>query len=140
MPTISPDAIDRTSLALSVRQPYVTRILNGTKRFEYRSQPTNVRGRVLLYASATIDYDSMADEELPPPEPPTKVAQAFRALSTPRSTTEHDAQASTSPAPARRASSSPAPAEGWQSPWGRWGCCCSADLRFRSSHAEDASR
>lgn len=73
MPTISPDAIDRTSLALSVRQPYVTRILNGTKRFEYRSQPTNVRGRVLLYASATIDYDSMADEELPPPEPPTKV-------------------------------------------------------------------
>lgn len=73
MPIISPDAIDRTSLALSVRQPYVTRILNGTKRFEYRSRPTNVRGRVLLYASATIDYDEMDDDELQLPDPRTKV-------------------------------------------------------------------
>lgn len=37
--------------ALSVRQPYVEQILRGTKKIEYRSTPTSIRGRVLLYAS-----------------------------------------------------------------------------------------
>lgn len=37
--------------AISVRQPYAELILSGEKRFEYRSRPTNIRGRVLLYAS-----------------------------------------------------------------------------------------
>lgn len=37
--------------ALSVRQPYVEQILRGTKTIEYRSTPTTIRGRVLLYAS-----------------------------------------------------------------------------------------
>jgi hypothetical protein len=31
--------------ALSVRQPYADQIMRGTKRIEYRSRPTKVRGR-----------------------------------------------------------------------------------------------
>jgi hypothetical protein len=38
-------------LALSVRQPYADQIMRGTKRIEYRSRPTRVRGRVYIYAS-----------------------------------------------------------------------------------------
>jgi hypothetical protein len=37
--------------ALSIRQPYAEQILRGTKRFEYRSRPTAIRGRVYIYAS-----------------------------------------------------------------------------------------
>jgi ASCH domain len=37
--------------AISIRQPYVEQILRGTKRAEYRSRPTKVRGRVYLYAA-----------------------------------------------------------------------------------------
>ena len=37
--------------ALSIRQPYVEQILRCTKRFEYRSRPTTIRGRVYIYAS-----------------------------------------------------------------------------------------
>jgi len=37
--------------ALSIRQPYVERIMRGEKTIEYRSQPTKVRGRVYIYAS-----------------------------------------------------------------------------------------
>ncbi|MBS0265835.1 MAG: ASCH domain-containing protein, partial [Planctomycetes bacterium] len=37
--------------ALSVRQPWAEQILRGDKTAEYRSQPTNVRGRVYIYAS-----------------------------------------------------------------------------------------
>lgn len=40
-----------TGLALSIRQPYVEQILQGTKLFEYRSFPTHKRGRVMVYAS-----------------------------------------------------------------------------------------
>jgi hypothetical protein len=40
--------IDR---AISIRQPYVELILRGEKREEYRSRPTNIRGRVYLYAA-----------------------------------------------------------------------------------------
>ena len=32
--------------AISIRQPYVELILTGKKRYEYRSTPTNMRGRV----------------------------------------------------------------------------------------------
>jgi hypothetical protein len=38
-------------LALSIRQPYVEQIMRGSKRVEYRSMLTHVRGRVLIYAS-----------------------------------------------------------------------------------------
>jgi hypothetical protein len=39
------------SQALSIRQPYAEQILRGTKRFEYRSRPTAIRGRVYIDAS-----------------------------------------------------------------------------------------
>ena len=39
------------NLALSVRQPYAEQIMRGTKRIEYRSIRTNIRGRVYVYAS-----------------------------------------------------------------------------------------
>ncbi|MBP8261874.1 MAG: ASCH domain-containing protein [Verrucomicrobia bacterium] len=38
-------------LAISVRQPYAEVILRGIKKIEYRSIPTNIRGRVYVYAS-----------------------------------------------------------------------------------------
>ena len=37
--------------ALSIKQPLVEQIFRGTKRFEYKSRPTTVRGRVYVYAS-----------------------------------------------------------------------------------------
>jgi hypothetical protein len=37
--------------ALSVRQPFAEAIMRGTKTTEYRSGPTNIRGRILIYAS-----------------------------------------------------------------------------------------
>lgn len=46
---------DRRSLvglhALSIRQPWAELILRGRKAIEFRSRPTNIRGRVLIYAS-----------------------------------------------------------------------------------------
>src|SRR5882724_4850953 len=41
----------RDMIALSVRQPYAEQILRGGKQIEYRSRVTNIRRRVLLYAS-----------------------------------------------------------------------------------------
>jgi hypothetical protein len=42
---------DTSLRALSVRQPHAEAIMRGTKTIEYRSQSTNVRGRILIYAS-----------------------------------------------------------------------------------------
>ena len=39
--------------ALSIRQPYAERILRGEKQFEFRSWPTNYRGKVYIYAAKT---------------------------------------------------------------------------------------
>ena len=50
--------------ALSIRQPSVEEILRGEKTVEYRSQPTNVRGRIYLYASLAKPEDG-GDEGLP---------------------------------------------------------------------------
>jgi predicted transcriptional regulator len=50
-------------LALSVRQPYADQIMRGTKRIEYRSRPTKVRGRVYIYAS--LKPASSRGEDLP---------------------------------------------------------------------------
>jgi len=36
--------------ALSIRQPYAEQIMQGTKKIEYRSRPTNIRERVYIYA------------------------------------------------------------------------------------------
>jgi len=37
--------------ALSIRQPHAEAILRGVKKIEYRSGPTKIRGRILIYAS-----------------------------------------------------------------------------------------
>jgi hypothetical protein len=38
-------------IAISIRQPYTELILRGVKKNEFRSQPTNIRDRVFLYAA-----------------------------------------------------------------------------------------
>jgi hypothetical protein len=38
-------------IALSIRQPYAELILRRLKRFEYRTRPTNLRGRIYIYAA-----------------------------------------------------------------------------------------
>lgn len=48
--------------ALSIRQPNAEAILRGVKRIEYRTRPTNVRGRVLIYASKSR-YSPAEEEE-----------------------------------------------------------------------------
>lgn len=37
--------------AISIRQPYVEQIFLGKKKYEYRSRPTKIRGKVYVYAS-----------------------------------------------------------------------------------------
>lgn len=37
--------------AISIQQPFIEEILLGKKKYEYRSRPTQIRGRVYLYAS-----------------------------------------------------------------------------------------
>lgn len=37
--------------AISIRQPFVELILRRIKKAEYRNRPTNIRGRVYLYAA-----------------------------------------------------------------------------------------
>lgn len=44
--------------AISIRQPYVELILRGEKRKEYRTRPTNIRGRVFVYASLRAADDA----------------------------------------------------------------------------------
>jgi ASCH domain len=39
--------------ASSIRQPYAEQILRGTKKIEYRTVRTNIRGKFLIYASLT---------------------------------------------------------------------------------------
>lgn len=41
-------------LALSVRQPYAEYIMRRTKRVEYRTIRTNIRGRIYIYASLNV--------------------------------------------------------------------------------------
>lgn len=48
--------------ALSVRQPYATMLVLGLKSSEYRTFPTKVRGKVLVYASS-YDPGRQADLE-----------------------------------------------------------------------------
>ena len=43
--------------AISVRQPYAELIMMGEKIIEYRTIPTNIRGRIYIYASNTLAKD-----------------------------------------------------------------------------------
>jgi hypothetical protein len=49
--------------ALSIRQPNAEAIMRGIKGIEYRSGPTNVRGRIYIYASKTR-YTAEEEDEL----------------------------------------------------------------------------
>ncbi len=45
--------------ALSIRQPHAENILSGKKKYEYRTVPTKIHGRVYIYASlkpANLEY------------------------------------------------------------------------------------
>lgn len=50
--------------ALSIRQPFAEAIMRGTKTTEYRSGPTNIRGRILIYASLSRYGDDEESEML----------------------------------------------------------------------------
>lgn len=50
--------------ALSIRQPFAEAIMRGTKTTEYRSGPTNIRGRILIYASLGRYGDDAESEML----------------------------------------------------------------------------
>jgi hypothetical protein len=61
-------------LALSIRQPYVEQIMRGTRRIEYRSMLTHIRGRVLIYASMKPDAEEQFKKlRMRPGELPTSV-------------------------------------------------------------------
>lgn len=47
-----------TGRAISIQQPFVEEILRGVKKYEYRSRPTQIRGRVYLYASLRAGEES----------------------------------------------------------------------------------
>lgn len=53
---------DAPRSALSVRQPWAELILRGTKTIEVRNRPTNVRGRVYLYAGQKLPDGWTEDE------------------------------------------------------------------------------
>lgn len=60
--------------AISIRQPYVEDILRGNKKYEYRSRPTKIRGRVYLYASMSPGNENYWDEmDMQPGDLPTGV-------------------------------------------------------------------
>lgn len=48
---LGPEA--KSMRALSIRQPFAEAIMRGAKTTEYRSAPTKIRGRILIYASQT---------------------------------------------------------------------------------------
>lgn len=45
--------------ALSVRQPWADLIVNGIKDIENRTWPTAFRGRLLIHASMTVEWDDV---------------------------------------------------------------------------------
>jgi hypothetical protein len=49
--------------AFSVHQPYAEQILRGTKKYEYRTIPTRIRGRVYVYA--TLKFTTRGTHHLP---------------------------------------------------------------------------
>lgn len=60
--------------ALSVRQPYAEAIMLRIKKIEYRSIPTNIRGKIYIYASMTPgDKDIWDACKLEPGDLPTGV-------------------------------------------------------------------
>ena len=54
--------VEREMIALGVRQPWVELILRGEKTIEVRSQNTNVRGTIYLYASKKVSAHPAANK------------------------------------------------------------------------------
>lgn len=44
---------------LTIKQPWATLIINGYKRFEFRSWYTKYRGELLIHAGKSVDKDAM---------------------------------------------------------------------------------
>ena len=70
-PSNEPQAVQNR--AISVRQPYADQILCGTKKIEYRSIVTHIRGRVYVYASQRPDLDAYQKLKIKPGSLPTGV-------------------------------------------------------------------
>jgi ASCH domain len=51
MPADDPATTDRNRIALAIQQPWAELILRGIKTLEVRSQPTQLRGTIYVYAS-----------------------------------------------------------------------------------------
>ncbi len=49
--------------ALSMRQPHAEAVMRGVKTIEYRSGATNIRGRILIYATRTR-YEAEVEQEM----------------------------------------------------------------------------
>jgi hypothetical protein len=47
-------SLDRDRIALAIQQPWIELILRGVKTLEIRSQPTQIRGTIYLYASKRV--------------------------------------------------------------------------------------
>jgi hypothetical protein len=47
-------SLDRDRIALAIQQPWAELILRGVKTFEIRSQPTQLRGTIYVYASKRL--------------------------------------------------------------------------------------
>ena len=62
-----------TIKCLSVRQPWASLIVNGTKTIENRSWRTHYRGPLLIHASRTVDRDACREHGLDPDSLPTGV-------------------------------------------------------------------
>lgn len=45
---------------LTIRQPFATLIIEGNKKFEFRSWKTNYRGDLLIHAGKSIDKEAFA--------------------------------------------------------------------------------
>lgn len=60
---VDADSADKSLRALNVRQPWAELIMLGDKKIEYRNYPTDVRGVVYIYASATR-YPAEDEQEM----------------------------------------------------------------------------
>ena len=45
--------------ALTIKEPWATVIINGYKKFEFRSWKTNYRGKILIHAGLSIEKDML---------------------------------------------------------------------------------
>jgi hypothetical protein len=61
MPGDNPEAMDRDRIALAIQQPWAELILQGIKTLEVRSQPTQLRGTIYVYASKRASQLPAAD-------------------------------------------------------------------------------